>query len=313
MTHDWFSHLEEGHNAPEYMTVGCATQTVNGVDTPLTPDDVAKLGCRPGDQIDRAFVADSAAPANVHARRREYLTRAPKVLQEHNTAWWDASQIYGYDDVSRKRVKRDPADRARLLMVAPPSAKTAGDRRAICRCSQPPIRSTPDWAGQEADGLPGQLDHRDELLPQRVRARAQSVRRRVPRVRGGSTPMTIRACAIRRKPDTVIRYRDVTPDELFELGAPGRRRRDRQDPHHRMDAAAAVRRAAVPRHECQLERACCGTTRAIKRAARRCRRRSLGKSQRREQVANSGTRCSPRAPASSGSGSRRSRELGHLE
>ncbi len=25
MTHDWFSHLEEGHNQPELMPTGCAT------------------------------------------------------------------------------------------------------------------------------------------------------------------------------------------------------------------------------------------------------------------------------------------------
>ena len=26
MTHDWFSHMEEGHNAPEYMEVGCTSR-----------------------------------------------------------------------------------------------------------------------------------------------------------------------------------------------------------------------------------------------------------------------------------------------
>ena len=35
-----------------------------------------------------------------------------------NTAWWDASQLYGFDDTSRQRVKRDPADPAKLLLVA---------------------------------------------------------------------------------------------------------------------------------------------------------------------------------------------------
>src|SRR6201999_3296239 len=35
MTHDWFTHLEEGHNSPQYMAVGC--------DTP----EAQKLGCRP--------------------------------------------------------------------------------------------------------------------------------------------------------------------------------------------------------------------------------------------------------------------------
>ena len=37
-------------------------------------------------------------------------------------------------------------------------------------------------------------------------------------------------------------------------GAPGGGRRDRQDPHHRVDAATALRRAPVSRHERQLER-----------------------------------------------------------
>ncbi len=32
MTHDWFSHLEEGHNAAEYMKVGCETKLVNNVE-----------------------------------------------------------------------------------------------------------------------------------------------------------------------------------------------------------------------------------------------------------------------------------------
>ena len=44
MTHDWFSHMEEGHNAAEYMNVGCTTQLVNDVRTPLTPEEIQKLG-----------------------------------------------------------------------------------------------------------------------------------------------------------------------------------------------------------------------------------------------------------------------------
>ena len=44
------------------------------------------------------------------------------------TAWWDASQIYGFDERSRGRVKRDPQDPAKLLMVAVPGRAGAGDR-----------------------------------------------------------------------------------------------------------------------------------------------------------------------------------------
>ncbi|HWE00431.1 MAG TPA: peroxidase family protein, partial [Bryobacteraceae bacterium] len=98
MTHDWFSHMEEGHNAPEMMKTGCQTQLVNGVPTPLTPDQVNELGCRPDDQIDQGYVADASAPGTFTKDGREYMTRAPKVMSNNNTAWWDASQIYGYDD-----------------------------------------------------------------------------------------------------------------------------------------------------------------------------------------------------------------------
>ncbi len=38
MTHDWFSHMEEGHNNDkEWMKVGCEAKLVNGVPQPLTP------------------------------------------------------------------------------------------------------------------------------------------------------------------------------------------------------------------------------------------------------------------------------------
>ena len=62
MTHDWFSHMEEGHNAPEMMEVGCTTQKVNGVETPLTADDVQKLGCRPSDRVDKTYVLQDSPP-----------------------------------------------------------------------------------------------------------------------------------------------------------------------------------------------------------------------------------------------------------
>src|SRR5256714_877811 len=43
MTHDWFSHLREGHNQAELMPVGCARQLVDNVERSLTPSDVARL------------------------------------------------------------------------------------------------------------------------------------------------------------------------------------------------------------------------------------------------------------------------------
>ena len=81
---------------------------------------VAKLGCRPGDKMDAALIADSTAPRDVQAA--ETGTTDPrarhKTTRNHVTAWWDASQIYGYDERSERRVKRDPADRAKLRHAA---------------------------------------------------------------------------------------------------------------------------------------------------------------------------------------------------
>ncbi|HXJ41428.1 MAG TPA: peroxidase family protein, partial [Bryobacteraceae bacterium] len=107
MTHDWFSHIEEGHNAPEFMEVGCNS---------LTPEQVAKLGCRPGDRIDRSLFDQTSEPATFEKDGRQYLARAPRTAKNVNTAWWDASQIYGFDETSLKRVKRDPVDGAKLLL-----------------------------------------------------------------------------------------------------------------------------------------------------------------------------------------------------
>src|SRR5207244_1918906 len=51
MTHDWFSHLEEGHNAAQMVETGCKG---------LSPDEVKRLGCRPDDRMDDAYIADSS-------------------------------------------------------------------------------------------------------------------------------------------------------------------------------------------------------------------------------------------------------------
>src|SRR5436853_3721580 len=105
MTHGWSSHMQEGQNDKGYMSVGCSAQ------------DAARYGCRPDDRIDKGFIADSTPPTTfTDANGKLYLSRASRTMRNFNTAWWDASQIYGYDETSLKRVKRDPADHALLLM-----------------------------------------------------------------------------------------------------------------------------------------------------------------------------------------------------
>ena len=76
------------------------------------------------------------------------------MMRNTTTAWWDASQIYGYDERSRVRVKRDPADPARLLMPPLPGAKTEGERQGYLVTLDPKDPMNPEWAGQEATGFP---------------------------------------------------------------------------------------------------------------------------------------------------------------
>ncbi len=82
MTHDWFSHMEEGHNDSQYMNVGCATKLVNDAEQPLTPDEIAQLGCRPDDLIDKGYVADDSAPPTFAAGGQSRMARAPKTMRQ---------------------------------------------------------------------------------------------------------------------------------------------------------------------------------------------------------------------------------------
>lgn len=194
MTHDWFSHLEEGHNDTPYMKVGCATP------------EAQQAGCRPDDQIDKAFVAEAGAPGRFTHEGKEYLQRAPKTFKNTVTAWWDASQIYGYDERSRKRVKRDPADPAKLTMVSGFLPVLAADD---------PMN--PDWAGQEATAFPDNwsigTSFYSNLFAREHNAFVDALRKQAAQTPEGDSGLRNPAA-----PDRVIRYKDVTPDELFEAG-----------------------------------------------------------------------------------------------
>lgn len=138
MTHDWFSHLEEGRNQPKLVTVGCKTE------------EAEKLGCRPGDRMEPALFAQESEPGTFTHKNNHYLTRAPKTTENTTTAWWDASQIYGYDAISLKRVIRDPKDAAKLHMpngylpLLQPCDVTMDDSCEV----------QPQWQGQEATAFP---------------------------------------------------------------------------------------------------------------------------------------------------------------
>jgi hypothetical protein len=212
MTHDWFSHLEEGHNQTEYMKVGCETKLVNNVEQPLTPEDIEKLGCRPDDMIDKGYVAQDSTPATFSIGGKAYLVRAPKTMRNTNTAWWDASQLYGFDDTSRQRVKRDPADPARLLLV--PASGQSGPGYLPVFGPNDPIN--PEWAGQEATGFPDNWTVGLSFLHNLFAREHNSF---VAEFRRVAAQKPNADCGLRdpAHPKQVIRYRDVTPDQLFEI------------------------------------------------------------------------------------------------
>ena len=215
MTHDWFSHMENGHNTAEYMKVGCASQKVNGLETALTPADVARLRCRPDDSMERAYVGDSSKPRVFTQNGREVMTRAPKVFKNTNTAWWDASQLYGFDADSRKRVKRDPADMARLLMVGAPSDASASKAQGYLPALLPTDPMNPAWAGQEATAFADNwsigMSFYHNVFAREHNQFVDEFRRRT-----AASPNDDSGLRNPLRPMVVIRNRDVTPDELFE-------------------------------------------------------------------------------------------------
>lgn len=154
MTHDWFSHLNEGENdrqAP-LMSSGCSDPAARA------------LGCRPGDKVEATLVADAAEPGAFDRAGKSYQKRAHKTFANTVTAWWDASQIYGYDQRSLTRVKRDPQDRAKLWMPRIEGRAAAGDAQGYLPIFAPSCLSNPAdeacanihpaWTGEEAAAFP---------------------------------------------------------------------------------------------------------------------------------------------------------------
>jgi hypothetical protein len=210
MTHDWFSHLYQGDNSPEHMAMGCATHLVNNIEIPLSPDDVGKLGCRPDDLIDKAFLAEATDPPTFTVNGTTHLSRAYRTTHNNVTAWWDASQIYGYDDTSRKRVKRDPNDPAKLRL----DPVRAGDPLGYL-----PVLETSDpknaaWYAQEATAFPDNwsigLSLFHNVFAREHNRFVEEFRKQKPDDDSGLRDPT--------NPERVIKNGEVTDDELFEIG-----------------------------------------------------------------------------------------------
>ena len=209
MTHDWFSHLEEGSNGAELMLMGCATEIESGIEKSLTPERVKQLNCRPEDRIDKGLIGLETRPSTFDYAGHEYLTRAPKATANKNTAWWDASQLYGFDENSRRRVKRDPRDRAKFLLV------NDGSGEAYLPLLQSSDPMNPQWAGQESVAFADNWSVGLSFF-HNVFAREHNFFVDAFRERAAATPDADSGLRNPATPTRIIRYRDVTDDELFE-------------------------------------------------------------------------------------------------
>ena len=217
MTHDWFSHLEEGQNGAEMMEVGCATRRDGQGERPLTPDEITRTGCRPGDRVDRAIIAQSDAPSQTDgANGAKLLTRAHRTTRNTNTAWWDASQLYGYSERSLLRVKRDPADPARLLMPPVGGRTWEGERQGYLPlfAAGDPIHAA--WTGQEAVAFPDNWNIGLSLY-HNIFSREHNLVVDEFRRRQKETPDEDSGLRNPAAPDKVIRYRDATPEEIYQV------------------------------------------------------------------------------------------------
>jgi hypothetical protein len=213
MTHDWFSHMEDGHNAPgPMMGVGCKSQLANGAQTPLSADETQKLGCRPGDQVDKTYVLADSAPGQFTANGRTYLTRAPKTFANNNTAWWDASQLYGFDEISVKRVKHDPKDPAKMLLEPVVGLSGPGYLPVLL----PTDPAQPQWTGQESVAFPDNwsigLSFYHNLFAREHNSFVDEFRRQAAGNPDGDSGLRDPS-----NPKRTIRNKDVSSDDLFNV------------------------------------------------------------------------------------------------
>lgn len=213
MTHDWFSHLREGHNDDAKMSVGCASEQAK------------ELGCRPEDKVDVAYIAQHEPAPTFEHNGKTYLARAHKTTENTVTAWWDASQIYGFDETSLKRVKRDLKDAAKLLMTQRGKHTGAGENLGYlpvlnsCEnakegCVADPIN--PEWKGQEAaafaDNWTVGLSFYHNLF-----VREHNLFVDAFRAKTAATPQADSGLRNPAKPDEVISYQKVSDEELFQV------------------------------------------------------------------------------------------------
>jgi hypothetical protein len=222
MTHDWFTHLKDARNDQTNIVteLGCAAERAGNDVVPLSPERVTALGCRPGDKMDAALLGETESPGTFKHDGVDRLKRAYKTTPNLATAWWDASQIYGYDEASRRRVKRDPKDRAKLLLLATDSGQdlltTFRNECATASADQNCEPMQPEWVGQEAVAFPDNwsmgLSFYHNLFAREHNVIIDEFRRMAKQ-----QPDVDSGLRNPDQPDRVITYSQISDDELFEI------------------------------------------------------------------------------------------------
>jgi hypothetical protein len=217
MTHDWFSHLDEGVNDKAMMSTGCETKRDGATERKLTAAEVAALGCRPDDRVDASLMAQTDSPQTFTGKDgKTHLERAQRTTKNTNTAWWDASQLYGYSERSAKRVKRDPRDPAKLEMDPVGPRAGDGERQGylpVFNASDPIL---PQWAGQESVAFPDNWSIGLSFY-HNVFAREHNLFVDEFRKRAAAHPDDDSGLRDPAHPTAIVKYRDVTPEQIFQI------------------------------------------------------------------------------------------------
>jgi len=199
MTHDWFSHTIEGHNQKQLTTTGCHS------------DEAIGLGCRPDDLREPSLYAQTDAPASFEHADATHLVRAPKTTHNQVTAWWDASQIYGHDELSASRVIRDPNDPAKLYLK-----DDYLPLLAPCDAEDEHCATRPQWQGQESVGFPDNwnigLSFYHNVFAREHNAFVDHVR-----ALQAQTPEEDSGLRTTEQPNTLITWQEIGDEQLFQL------------------------------------------------------------------------------------------------
>lgn len=199
MTHDWFSHTFEGRNTPALETTGC------------TSDEAQQLGCREGDKLEPSLFEQRDEHQSFNVKGEKQLKQAPKTTSNLITAWWDNSQIYGHDELSVKRVQRDPEDPAKLLLKNNYLPLLPDCQQYSVDC---PVQ--PQWHGQEAAGFPANwsigMSFYHNLFTREHNYFVDQFR-----LQQEKSPDADSGLRHPDNPDQVISYKDVTDERLYQV------------------------------------------------------------------------------------------------